>query len=431
MANCGKCGAELIGSGKFCATCGAPAPQPPVSEPAPNTMAGGAGAPSTAAAAPQSVVNTGYDPPSHVNPFAATASPSHPQPSKYGPPPAPSSAVGGAAGAPGGAAPASSNPAAASDPSMSVAAKSGSQPPASMSEKSQVSPLAVSNAISQRNAFNEIGGAAVAKAEQEAMAASSGSPVAPPVKKKPGTQLMTNAPSIPMAKPLPPPGETPEPPAKKPVARTVAMGFNAANFPIPGAKPAASAAPAANPAPPQSVVGGAPQSVLGTPQSVGQPPVQSVGQPPVQSVGQPPVQPPSAIQPSGHMPPNAGLPADPSGAWNHPQSVVHSQHAHPGYGQAQPPPPPGYGAYPHAQQPPQAQVPAGPGGWGWNAPGAAPAPAYNPYPFAYTPGSRVHVTWSNGQRYPATINQMSGTQCLVVFPDGQQHWVEMQYISPG
>ena len=70
-------------------------------------------------------------------------------------------------------------------------------------------------------------------------------------------------------------------------------------------------------------------------------------------------------------------------------------------------------------------------------PGAFPAPAPQqpqagyPYPFSYAPGTRVHVTWSNGQRYPATVSQVTGAQCLVVFPDGQQHWVEMQYLSPG
>jgi hypothetical protein len=67
-------------------------------------------------------------------------------------------------------------------------------------------------------------------------------------------------------------------------------------------------------------------------------------------------------------------------------------------------------------------------------PVAAPAPAapyaYGGFP-AFAPGARVHVTWSNGQRYPATVSQTSGTQCLVVFPDGQQHWVEMQYLTPG
>jgi hypothetical protein len=50
--------------------------------------------------------------------------------------------------------------------------------------------------------------------------------------------------------------------------------------------------------------------------------------------------------------------------------------------------------------------------------------------FGYSPGARVNVTWSNGQRYPGTVQQTSGTQCLVAFPDGQQHWVDMQYVAP-
>jgi hypothetical protein len=57
------------------------------------------------------------------------------------------------------------------------------------------------------------------------------------------------------------------------------------------------------------------------------------------------------------------------------------------------------------------------------------APPASGYGFA--PGSRVQVTWSNGQRYPGTVQQLSGTQCLVAFPDGQQHWVEMQFVSAG
>lgn len=66
----------------------------------------------------------------------------------------------------------------------------------------------------------------------------------------------------------------------------------------------------------------------------------------------------------------------------------------------------------------------------------APSYAYPPhgagYAFGFTcaPGARVHVTWSNGQRYPGTIHQVVGAQCLVVFPDGQQHWVDMQYVAP-
>jgi len=72
------------------------------------------------------------------------------------------------------------------------------------------------------------------------------------------------------------------------------------------------------------------------------------------------------------------------------------------------------------QQPPAAAYP--PPQWG-----AAP-PSYG---FQYAPGSRVQVTWSNGQRYPATVSQINGLQCLVVFPDGQQHWVQLQYLTPG
>lgn len=83
---------------------------------------------------------------------------------------------------------------------------------------------------------------------------------------------------------------------------------------------------------------------------------------------------------------------------------------------------------PYAQQ----QQP-GAAGWGYpaHAMGQPPQAAAYPYSFGYMPGSRVQVTWSNGQRYPATVSQVSGSQCLVVFPDGQQHWVDMQYLSPG
>jgi len=71
-------------------------------------------------------------------------------------------------------------------------------------------------------------------------------------------------------------------------------------------------------------------------------------------------------------------------------------------------------AQPQATQPPQQQPPPAAGG----------------YVFGYVPGSRVTVTWSNGQRYPGTVQQVAGSQCLVVFPDGQHHWVEMQYVAP-
>jgi hypothetical protein len=97
---------------------------------------------------------------------------------------------------------------------------------------------------------------------------------------------------------------------------------------------------------------------------------------------------------------------------------------------AHPPPPATVQPYSHGQAPPQPT----PGQWGVPQPPAPPAPPPaihgGGYGFGYAPGARVNVTWSNGQRYPATVSQVSGAQCLVVFPDGQQHWVEMQYLSP-
>lgn len=55
-------------------------------------------------------------------------------------------------------------------------------------------------------------------------------------------------------------------------------------------------------------------------------------------------------------------------------------------------------------------------------------PGSPPPPLA--PGLPVNVMWANGQRYRGTIVQLLGPRVLVVFPDGQQHWVEMGYITP-
>jgi hypothetical protein len=97
---------------------------------------------------------------------------------------------------------------------------------------------------------------------------------------------------------------------------------------------------------------------------------------------------------------------------------------------------------PPPQQPAPYAQPPNAGAWGWNQPPnpappmhppQQPQPYQTPYGFApagYVPGARVQVTWSNGQRYPATVSQVAGTQCLVVFPDGQQHWVESHFLSP-
>jgi hypothetical protein len=71
-------------------------------------------------------------------------------------------------------------------------------------------------------------------------------------------------------------------------------------------------------------------------------------------------------------------------------------------------------------------------------PGYPPAPpgAYPPYPpqaAPYVPpfvaGGRVLVQWADGNRYPGLVQQVAQGQCLIVFPDGQQRWVEFQYLA--
>jgi hypothetical protein len=138
------------------------------------------------------------------------------------------------------------------------------------------------------------------------------------------------------------------------------------------------------------------------------PPMQ---QPPQQTAPvQPVIHPPHPQHPPV-PPPQAPAQMQPPGAWS-PAAVSFP------VGQPSPALPYGGAPPPFAQPPPpQPMAPA-------------PPPAPYGYGFAYVPGSRVTVTWSNGGRYPGTVQQVSGTQCLVAFPDGQQHWVEMQYVAP-
>jgi len=49
---------------------------------------------------------------------------------------------------------------------------------------------------------------------------------------------------------------------------------------------------------------------------------------------------------------------------------------------------------------------------------------------ALMPGRSVLVEWSDGNRYPATIMQMNGAQAQVVFPNGQNMWVETRFLTP-
>jgi hypothetical protein len=68
----------------------------------------------------------------------------------------------------------------------------------------------------------------------------------------------------------------------------------------------------------------------------------------------------------------------------------------------------------------------------WNVPpasGPGPFVQQAPAPRGFGPGALVLVHWSDGNRYPGTVLQAAGTQVLVSFPNGQQHWVDMKYVS--
>jgi hypothetical protein len=413
MTHCAKCGAELIGSRKFCAACGAPAGDP--RSPAASTglapvMSGRVpGAPGSAPSAPGSAPgsspgagagNSGSNPgsgpsiqyapapASQVNPFAQTAGPltNRQQASDYGPPPSIPSDLGSTTkgvGAP-------------------VAAP-------------QVSPLAVSNVSSSRGAFENA--VTSGPASTAAVAAGLTGVITHPdhdpsshgstAKRSPvaGTQMMPSA-----ANPAS---------AKRPDRTQMLGAFTPGNVPRPGAPPSAGAAPPAPPVSPVAKSTGAPSAgalpaadpqrissvpniATASPYAAAQPPAPQAHQPPPPVAQAPQLTAPMQPQPPVQPPPPAWSPA--AAPYGNPQAP-------------QAPQPPSY-----AQPSPYAQPPM--------APPQAPPYAYGTLGFAYMPGSRVTVTWSNGGRYPGTVQQVSGTQCLVVFPDGQQHWVEMQYVAP-
>jgi len=80
---------------------------------------------------------------------------------------------------------------------------------------------------------------------------------------------------------------------------------------------------------------------------------------------------------------------------------------------------------------PQANAPTP---WNVGVPQAQTPVPYSPAPAAvnpFPPGTMVLVHWSDGNRYPGTVLQASGAQLLVAFPNGQQHWVDVRYVSSG
>jgi hypothetical protein len=48
-----------------------------------------------------------------------------------------------------------------------------------------------------------------------------------------------------------------------------------------------------------------------------------------------------------------------------------------------------------------------------------------------SPGTRVYVRWANGQSYPGMVQQTQAGKYLVGFADGQMHWIDLMYLSPG
>ena len=58
------------------------------------------------------------------------------------------------------------------------------------------------------------------------------------------------------------------------------------------------------------------------------------------------------------------------------------------------------------------------------------APPEAPSPPPLRIGARVLVAWADGNRDPATIQQLAPGQCLVLFVDGQHRWVDNQYVTP-
>jgi hypothetical protein len=115
-----------------------------------------------------------------------------------------------------------------------------------------------------------------------------------------------------------------------------------------------------------------------------------------------------------------------------------------------PPPPAPHGTAPFPQPPPPQQQSWGGQPYGAPVPAQAPNAAYpyapqqgyQPPPAGYGPyapppygppfvaGGRVLVLWADGNRYPGIVHQVAPGQCLIVFPDGQQRWVEFQYLTP-
>jgi hypothetical protein len=132
--------------------------------------------------------------------------------------------------------------------------------------------------------------------------------------------------------------------------------------------------------------------------------------------------------------PGAPAPQQPQ-AWGQPQAPQ----------QAQPYP---YAQQPYAQQPYAAAHPFGTPhqqqqfdrqlDQGFNELGSALASFGNAVGGAidqtlgtFTPGTRVFVLWSDGNRYPGTVMMCQGGQVQIAFPDGRQIWAPANVVTLG
>ena len=389
MTHCAKCGAELIGTRKFCTACGAPAgdPRSPAASTGMSPAAPGS-SPISSRPSPQSASpSIQYAPPlpvSKVDPFARTA----------GPATAEQAAKGLVAATPYGPPPSIPLELATTTPGVGDPAKGP-----------QVSPLATSNVDSGRGPLAEAMSARAAAPPARQGSSPDSSPGGIKRGGIPGTQMMPSIPNPSVVPSTTPSGGAssvgqPSGPAGKRPDRTQLIGV----FPGAPSQPGASSAAAI----PGSLPGSQPGSQGHTPSTT---PIAPMGRRDSSIPGPlPPGSAPLPHAPVQHLGPGVPLPVAPG--WQAPA----------------PPPAPApspFGSsgplYPHPMQQPM-PMPA--------PPPMPPAPGYG-YGFSYAPGARVTVTWSNGQRYPGTITQVTGHQCCVVFPDGQHHWVEMQYLAPG
>ncbi len=102
----------------------------------------------------------------------------------------------------------------------------------------------------------------------------------------------------------------------------------------------------------------------------------------------------------------------------------------PSYGAPQPPQ--GYGAQPQqAYGAPYGSPQGAPGAWqAPTQPGPYGSPPVPSQPTSVAVGARVFVEWSDGNRYQGTVQQCAPGQCLVLFQDGQQRWIDARRVIP-